>query len=364
MEKILPWFMLKNVPGLGNILIKRLVTHFGSPARVLGAPVEALTRVSGISRHTAENISRCGVSDSIKRELELLQGHKCRFIPFTAPDYPALLKEIPDPPPYLYAYGDPGPTHRGISVVGSRRATPYGIAITQQLCREFAASGFIVVSGLARGIDTAAHKGALAGGGKTLAVLGSGLLHIYPGENKRLARQIAENGAVITEFPLNAEPEPHHFPARNRIISGISLGTIVVEAAGKSGSLITARMALEQNREVFAVPGSIRSGTSDGTNGLIKQGAKLIDSAKDVMEELVPMISGPPGVSLSSPRMNGLSPDERRVMEALGTAPLHMDELVRKLSFPAGELSGLLLKLELQGLVRQSTGNYFYCAAS
>ncbi|MDX9788700.1 MAG: DNA-processing protein DprA [Desulfobacterales bacterium] len=364
MENVLPWLMLKSVPGIGNVLLKRLIEHFQAPARVLGASVEALMQVDGISTRLAGNIRQHRNTDSIHHELNLIHRKKCRFVPLTTADYPSFLKEIPDPPPYLYVHGTLSDTSRCISVVGSRRASSYGLAVTYQLCRDLAAAGFTVVSGLASGIDTAAHNGALAGKGKTLAVLGSGLLNIYPRENERLAMNIAENGAVISEFPLEAKPEPHHFPARNRIISGLSLGTIIVEAAAKSGSLITARLALEQNREVFAVPGSIRSMKSSGAHGLIKQGAMLIDSARDVIEALAPMISGPssittpPGPDNNAP--NGLSEQQRRILKTLSVIPVHIDELSRELSLPAGTLSGALLKLELQGLVRQSTGGFFY----
>jgi DNA processing protein len=362
METVLPWLILKSVPGVGNVLFKRLIDHFQSPTRVLEATVEHLVLVEGISDRVARLILRQRLTDQVKQELDSIQKTECRIVTLTDLDYPPLLKEIPDPPPYLYFYGDYGKIDHCIAVVGSRNATPYGVNTTRQLCRDFSKAGLVVVSGLARGIDTAAHEGALMEGGRTLAVLGSGLERIYPKDNKQLAQSISKNGAVISEFPLYAEPEAHHFPARNRIISGICLGTVVVEAARKSGALITARLALEQNREVFAVPGSISSCKSGGTHGLIKQGAKLVECAEDVIEELVPMMRHP-AVHSEEPRPSetayaGFSTEERRVLAVLGPYPVHIDELTRTLSLPVGMLSGTLLKLELMGVVRQTSGSF------
>jgi DNA processing protein len=362
METLLPWLILKSVPGVGNVLIKRLIDHFQTPARVLGAPAETLVQVEGISNRLARLILQQRLTDQVKQELDSIGKMECRIVTLTDLDYPPLLKEIPDPPPYLYIHGELGNTRHCVAVVGSRNATPYGISITRQLCRDFSKAGLVVVSGLARGIDTAAHEGALMAEGRTLAVLGSGLSCVYPKENRRLADRISQNGAVISELALHAEPEAHHFPARNRIISGICLGTVVVEAAKKSGALITARLALEQNREVFAVPGSISSSKSGGAHALIKQGAKLVESAEDVIEELVPMMECSI-VTARAPDSPGMpydtfSEEEARILKALGPYPVHIDELARALCLPVGLLSGALLKLELRGVVRQTSGNY------
>lgn len=362
MESVLPWFILKSVPGVGNVLFKRLIDHFQTPARVLGATAENLARVDGISDRLARAILRQRLTDHVKQELDAICKTQCRIVTLADLDYPPLLKEIPDPPPYMYIHGEHGKTDHCIAVVGSRNATSYGIHVTRRLCRDFSKAGLVVVSGMARGIDTAAHESALMEGGRTLAILGSGLARIYPRENLSLAKSISDNGAVISELPLDAEPEPHHFPARNRIISGICLGTVVIEAAKKSGALITARLALEQNREVFAVPGSISSSKSGGAHSLIRQGAKLVECAEDVMEELVPMMrrsttgSGKPHPSATS--YEGFSMEERRVLAALGPYPVHIDELARTLRLPVGMLSGTLLKLELRGVVRQGSGNF------
>ena len=284
----------------------------------------------------------------------------------SAPEYPPLLRQIPDPPPFLYVKGSLGHSAHApcIAVVGSRNATPYGRSITRSLCEDLAQAGLTIVSGMARGIDTEAHEGALAVEGKTIAVLGSGLENIYPAANLKLFHRIAEAGAVISEFSLDTEPDAHNFPRRNRIISGMSLGTVVVEATRKSGSLITARLAAEQNREVFAVPGSIESFKSRGTHALIKQGAKLVEHISDIIEEISHMLAAPlekgrtpqPAGATSPPT---LSPDESIVFEFLEPYPVHIDDISRQLDMAPAKISSLLLQLELKGVVRQSPGKYF-----
>jgi DNA processing protein len=249
-------------------------------------------------------------------------------------------------------------------VVGSRNATHYGISTALKLSSDLASLGITIVSGMALGIDSAAHEGALRGKGQTIAVLGSGLEVIYPKENRNLFYAIAENGAVISEFPLMTEPEPKNFPIRNRIISGICLGTVVVEASKKSGSLITARLAAEQGREVFAVPGSIHSFKSAGAHSLIKQGAKLVEHARDIMEELVGMMAPPASTgTLSQNQIDAvlppLSSDESSVIDAMDPYPVHIDDLARVLSMAPGKLAGILLQLELKGVIKQSPGKRF-----
>lgn len=362
MENILPWLMLKSVPGVGNVLIKRLIDHFQTPSRVFGSTVQELVRIDGISDRLALSILRQQITDSVRKEADLIDRARCRLITLIDPDYPPLLNEIPDPPPYLYLYGECRPADPCIAVVGSRNATQYGINTAMQLARDFSKAGYTIVSGLARGIDTAAHEGSLFEGGRTLAILGSGLRRIYPSENLRLAEKISRSGAVISEFPLEAKPERHYFPARNRIISGCCLGVVIVEAAQKSGALITARLALEQNREVFAVPGNIRSSKSGGTHALIKQGAKLVECVEDVIGELQPIWKQPVLWNQEPPRpatpVNNFTPEEKQVLELLGSYPIHIDSLARTLNVPVGNLSGTLLKLELSGMVRQVSGNF------
>ena len=285
MEKLLAWFTLKSVPGIGDLLFKRLFDHFKSPESVLQAAHGDLLEVNGMTPRLATMIKRHKIPEHTKRDYDRVLQKGCPIVTMSDPEYPPLLLQIPDPPPFLYVYGSLGHTDRSIAVVGSRNATPYGRSITRSLCEDLADTGLTIISGMARGIDTAAHEGALAVAGKTIAVLGSGLENIYPAANLNLFHRIAESGAVISEFPLNTEPEAHNFPRRNRIISGIALGTVVVEATRNSGSLITARLAAEQNREVFAVPGSIESFKSKGAHALIKQGAKLVEHVSDIIKK-------------------------------------------------------------------------------
>jgi DNA processing protein len=365
MQNLLPWYTLKSVKGIGNLLFKRLIDRFETPANVLTASHDQLTAVAGITPRLAAAIQRALPPDAARREIDDAHRSGIDIVPLTAPGYPPLLREIPDPPPFLYVAGRIDASARHIALVGSRNATGYGLAITRKLARDLAAATVTVVSGMARGIDTAAHWGALEGGGRTVAVLGCGLGTLYPPENRRLWEAIAAQGAVVSEFAISAAPEAHHFPARNRIISGFCLGTVVVEAARKSGSLITARLANEQGREVFAVPGSVQSFKSAGTHRLIQQGAKLVESVSDILEEFPYVFPTTPdfehsaqGATAQKPT-TGLSAEEARVWQALGPYPTHIDDLVRSLSLAAGRLAGMLLQLELKGLVRQTPGNRF-----
>jgi len=366
-EKILPWLHMKSVPGIGNHLFKRLIDRFGTPEAVLQASTVELLAVDGITPRTVSALHTQRVPDGAAEELEDALRRGFRLIPLTHADYPSLLRQIPDPPPLLYVSGDLSRCGRPVAVVGSRHATAYGLTMARQLGSDLASLGFTVVSGMAVGIDAAAHEGALSAHGRTAAVLGSGLANVYPPQHRRLFERISAGGAVLSEFPLAAEPEAHHFPIRNRVISGMSLGTVVVEASKNSGSLITARLAAEQNREVFAVPGSIQSFKSMGTHTLIKQGAKLVENAQDIVSELGHFLAdsapgdGRPNVP---PVKKGpsLTEEEKEVWRTLGPYPLHIDELVRKLAMDAGRLSGILLQLELKGIVTQQAGKLFSAA--
>ncbi|UCF90907.1 MAG: DNA-processing protein DprA [Desulfobacterales bacterium] len=364
MDKLLPWFHLKSVPGIGNLLFKRLIDHFESPERIFQTTPADLLRVEGLSPRLAAAILQHKMPENIQKEIDLVRQKGYQIVTLLASDYPPLLRKIADPPPYLYVHGKLDPAAHNIAVVGSRHATAYGILTTKRLCADLAARNITVVSGMARGIDTAAHEGALLGQGPTVAVLGSGFDRIYPAENHRLLQRIAENGAVISEFPLATKPEAHNFPVRNRIISGMSLGAVVVEATRKSGSLITARLAVEQNREVFAVPGSIQSFKSTGTHTLIKQGAKLVEHAQDILDELSPALQASLPVLPENPTdtrktPSSLSADEALIYEALSPYPIHIDDLGRKTGMDSGRLCGLLLQLELKGIVQQTAGKLF-----
>jgi DNA processing protein len=364
MDNIRPWFFLKSIPGIGNLLGKRLIDLFKTPQNVFQASAEKLLQVEGVTKRHVAAIKTHKMPWKVKAELDLLARKNYRIVTQVDPDYPRLLREIPDPPPFLYVSGRLDSSALKIAVVGSRNATGYGLTTTKNLCAGLASLGITIVSGMARGIDTAAHEGALVGGGKTIAVLGSGLERVYPAENEKLFHRISENGAVVSEFALLTEPEGHNFPLRNRIISGMSLGTVVVEATKKSGSLITARLAAEQNREVFAVPGSIQSFKSTGTHTLIKQGAKLVEHAQDIVEELTPFFEPNKHPETSLPdetdeNLASLTTDESQVYEALEPYPIHIDKLVRKISMEPGKLSSILLKLELNGMIQQLPGTFF-----
>jgi DNA processing protein len=362
-DNILPWFALKSTPGIGDLLFKRLINRFGSPELVFKATREDLVEVEGITPRLAAAIKQHKIGDSVKKDLDLVMQKGYKIVTLTDTEYPPLLLQIPDPPPFLYVYGRLNDSFRNIAVVGSRNATRYGISTTRRLCHDLVKLEMTITSGMAVGIDSAAHEGALMGKGSTIAVLGSGLERVYPEQNRKLFHQIAENGAVISEFPLKTEPDAHNFPKRNRIISGMSLGTVVVEATKRSGSLITARLAAEQNRDVFAVPGSIQSFKSTGTHTLIKQGAKLVEHARDIMEELEYLIKTPvendkPADNITA-KISSLSPEEQVVFESLEPYPVHIDDIARKLSMEAGKLSSILLQLELKGIAQQSPGKFF-----
>ena len=363
MEKLLPWYALKGVAGIGNCLFKRLIDRFGSPQAVRHASDEQLAQVEGISARLVKGIRQQRITDPMKKDIELAYRAGVRIVTLTDPDYPALLLQIPDPPAFLYLKGSMDKEAGCVSIVGSRRATPYGLETARQFGAELADRGITVVSGLAKGVDTAAHQGALDVKGSTVAVLGNGLARVYPRSNRKLFDQIARGGGIVSEFSMLSDPEPHHFPMRNRIISGVSLGTVVVEAGRKSGSLITARLAAEQNREVFAVPGSIRSFKSAGAHVLIKQGAKLVENTADIIEEIGHRLSHPsartPTAAAPQRLPASLTPDERCVLDALSPYPLHIDDLTRHLGMEAGKVASMLLQLELKGLVQQSAGKRF-----
>jgi len=365
MEHLLPWLSLKRVPGIGDLMGKRLIERYHTPDRIFQADRASLMEIPGMTPKIATALLSHRVSDDLKSELELAFKRSCRILTLADSDYPALLREIPDPPLILYCRGMLDGSAPCIAVVGSRNATAYGLSATRRLCADLAAAGICVVSGMARGIDTAAHEGALSGDGRTVAVLGSGLAHIYPPENRNLFETIAENGAVVSEFPMREEPLPHNFPRRNRVIAGMCLGTVIIEAAHKSGSLITARLAADQGREVFAVPGSIVSRKSAGTHALIKQGAKLVENAGDILEEFghLPEFQRHPVENPAKPsdfpNRPALSPEETRVLSILEPYPKHIDDLTRTLSMDPGKLAGLLLKLELAGWIQQLPGKQF-----
>jgi DNA processing protein len=367
-EPAISFLVLTAVEGLGCRAIHRLLGKFHTPDAILAAPVPSLVEA--------------GLPDCLARELQQetrrtaaeAKWAECRqngveIMTLLEPLYPRLLREIFDPPLILFFRGDPtclnSPT---VSVVGSRHATPYGINVAEQLSRDLARRGLTIASGLARGIDAAAHRGALEGKGKTVAVLGSGLDMIYPRENQKLARQIESSGCLVSEYPPGTPPTPQNFPVRNRIISGLALGTCVVEAAEFSGSLITSRLALEQDREVFAVPGNITSRNSFGPNLWIKQGAKLVQDWRDIVEEL-PMalrqeILSRSGGSSETQQQDlfsrVLTPEEKRVLELLSAdQAVQIDQLLESTGMNSSELLATLLELEMKDQIKQLRGKCF-----
>lgn len=367
-DTYLPWFILREIPGVGNQLYLRLLQTFGGPEQVLSASPGRLAGVPGISRKALDGIRHPGpFIHAARKELDRVLAHGISIITVLDQDYPGLLKTIPDPPPVLTYQGVWEKDAACIAMVGSRAASSYGISTARRLAFKLAEKGYCIVSGMARGIDTAAHAGALDSTGKTIAVLGSGLKKIYPRENKGLFKKIQERGAVVSEFRLDTDPFPYHFPVRNRIIAGLSCGTIVVEAAGKSGSLITARLAAEYNREVFAVPGSVASQKSRGTHLLLKQGARLVETEADVVEELTHLVHGE--TAGTSPYQEqgfeqtgapvGMDPDKTRILGLLDAYPQHIDQIIEASRMPSDAVSSILLELELSGLIQHHPGNCF-----
>ena len=362
-DERLAWLALYLIPGLGSIAFKNLLEKFVNAEDVFKAGLPDLMAVEGIRKEIALKIvTREFISDP-EQELRKVERCNARIITYTDPSYPMLLKEIHHPPMVLYIKGKDIPANRSfIAIVGSRNPTYYGLRGAERIALGLARRGAGVVSGLARGIDSAAHKGCLRGEAFTIAVMGTGIDRVYPATNKRLLEQIIENGAVISEFPIGSPPEPRNFPIRNRIISGLSKGVAVVEATKNSGSLITASFALDQGREVFAVPGSIDSFKSRGTHFLIKQGAKLIENADDILEEFGfshRSIQGGNASSITTGTPLDMDEIERKIYEIIGDYPIHIDEIGRMGDFEANEVLSILMKMELKGLVKQLPGKMF-----
>jgi DNA processing protein len=358
------WLALHLVPGVGRVTFRKLVGYFGHPREVLGATAGQLTRVAGIGPKIASAIVSFQADKAVERELRTAASYQCQIITQVEEGYPTLLKNIADPPPVLYVRGDlGGPAAPGIAMVGSCRPSTYGKVVAEQLARELAACGVTVISGLARGIDSTAHLGALDGGGQTIAVLGCGLAHLYPPENRRLAERISGQGAVVSEFPMRTKPERLNFPLRNRTISGLSLGTVVVEAGERSGALITAQWALDQGREVFAVPGNVTAPTSRGTNRLIKMGAKLVEGVADILEEFPHYAFGQGASALTHAEEDGqaaMTPNERHLLALLDPVePQHIDRIIERAHLPTSMVNALLLQLELAGRLTQLPGKLF-----
>jgi DNA processing protein len=361
-EDIFYWVALSLIPGVGSVLFKRLIDPFNNPEAVFKAPLKELLRVEGVGEKVAREIQKGPSEKRVEKELYLLQKVGGKILTFHDSLYPKRLKEIYDPPPLIYVRGElKEKDDFALSIVGSRRTSPYGRWITEKISQEIARQGVTIVSGMARGIDSIAHGGAISGGGRTLAVLGSGVDVVYPPENRNLYGQIIDHGAVLSEFPMGSPPEGIHFPRRNRIISGLSIGVVVVQASDESGSLITADYALEQGREVFAIPGNVGADGSRGTNRLIKEGAKLVESSEDILEEILPQWKREmeEGLSKASSPEQDLSKEEKIICQLLGDSPFHIDGIIRESRLDPGRVSSLLMNLELKGLITQWPGKCF-----
>lgn len=358
-ENLKYWLALNKIDQVGPVSLKLLYDHFASIEKVWKATAFDLRQVNGLRKGVVDALLKGREQIDLGDEIARLSG--CSVLCLEDETYPANLKNIYAPPPVLYVNGDLNSSdQKAIAIVGTRQASHYGKKIAEQLAAELAGIGFTIVSGLALGIDTAAHRGAIASHGRTLAVLGSAIDCIYPAENKPLASQVVQSGALLSEFPLGTEPDRGSFPRRNRIISGLSMGVIVVEGGCDSGAMITANYALEQGREVFAIPGSLNSQQSKGPHSLIKQGAKLIESVDDILDELQLVL---PRQNLrieaeSRPQLN-LTANEQLVYNLLSTEPLHIDELTQKSALACAEVAGLLMKLELKQAIRQLPGKRF-----
>lgn len=364
MEDLETLILLNMVNGLGPVKIKKLLEYFKTPKNIMKGRLNELKSIEGIDEELARRIRSSQKEIDLERELKLIRELDAKILSILDTAYPKNLKEIYDPPVVIYIIGEIRDSNDiSLSIVGTRTPSYYGLSQAERFSYQLAIRGITIVSGMARGIDSAAHKGALKANGRTQAVLGSGLNVVYPKENKELFDRITQCGAVISEFPMEMPPNRENFPRRNRIISGLSLGTLVIEAAKNSGSLITARFALEQNREVFALPGNISSEGSFGTNKLIKEGAKLVEDIEDIIEE-EPFKRfeqkgnfTPPHEDKASSKLDkgeGLFLDSLTYDE-----PVHLDQIALGLKYSPNELLSIAMKLELKGLIKQLPGKFF-----
>jgi DNA processing protein len=361
------YLALARVRGLGCVGFKKLVDFFGDPSRALTASAATLVQVPDLDRDAIEGLKNFSDWDEVRRELERSAQAGATILPYAKGIFPVRLKTIADPPPLLYVKGDLRiEDERALAVVGSRSASEYGLRVTRELCQDLTSRGFTIVSGMARGIDAAAHEAALDAGGRTVAVLGSGVDVVYPPEHEKLYQRICRQGAVVSELPIGTPPLAFNFPARNRLISGMALGVLVVEATEKSGSLITAALALEQGREVFAVPGEAGASRSRGTHQLIRQGAKLVERADDILEEIAPQLARHAAAAEKTAPLAlppNLSQEAKRIFALILGRPRQIDEVIESSGLSPAKVSEVLLDLEIHGLLKQLPGKRF-CATT
>ncbi len=349
------WLGFNVVQGIGPVRLRALQQHFGDLAEAWRAD-EAALREAGLDRRTLAHFLQARQSIDLDRLVDRLDALGACALTLDDPDYPPLLRELPDAPPVLYVKGTLADADQwAVAFVGTRRATTYGRDAAQRLVTELVSAGITIVSGLALGIDAAAHQAALDAGGRTLAVMGCGIDQVYPPEHRALAARITQNGALLTEFPPGTPPDGRNFPVRNRTISGLSLAVVVVEAPDRSGALLTADCALDQGREVFAVPGNLTARTSSGTNRLIQQGAKLVTNGQDILDELN-LSRTAVETRVDVARVAPSDPVEAALAAQLGEEPVHIDDLVRATGLPIVQVSSALALMELKGLVRRVEG--------
>lgn len=359
MSELIYWIALSILPEIGPVYSRKLLSMFKTPEGIFKAGIDDLLSIEGIGINRANNIKDFSSWKDVEKQITILEKKAIKTVSVNDASYPEMLREIEDAPIVIYMRGDMYPHDRyAIAIVGSRKPTSYGATVAERISEELASMGFTIVSGMARGIDALSHKGALRAGGRTVAVLGSGLDVPYPPENKGLMEKIVNAGCVMSEFLPGTPPDRENFPKRNRVISGLSLGVLVIEATADSGSLITAGYALEQGREVFAVPGNITSSTSEGTNELIKKGAVLTRKAEDVLEELAPVLKG--FIKAKEKAKIEVTEEEEKLCNVLSGEPKHIDDISRESKLPASKVLGILLSLELKGVIRQTTGKRFY----
>ncbi len=362
--------LLSCIPGIGPARLRSLVNRFRNPGLIPQATAKELVAAEGIDQKTAlsiVNFFRHGEQEDAKRYLDdqftRLEKVRGRVVTLWDDEYPSLLKKIYDPPPYLFVRGNFTPEDdRTVAIVGTRRPTPYGFQMAGRFANDLVRAGITVASGLARGVDTAAHAAAVRSGGRTIAVIGSGIDVLYPPENTRLADQVAGHGALVSEFPMGTKPDAVNFPRRNRIISGLSLGTLVVETGVDGGAMITATTALDQNRQVFALPGAVTDGHRSGTHLLIREGrALLVESAAEILEELAPQLGGTEGAPPTTRQrpVVTLTLFEQRLYDVVSGEPTHIDALADRSGFSPADTLVHLLALEFKGLVRQLPGKFF-----
>ena len=354
-QSLVDLLCLCSVPRVGSRRIRMLISRFSTPDGVFQAPARELMQIEGISKQLALNIKQHDNKVWAEKQISLLAKNGARIIAYWDDDYPPMLKATEDAPIIIYLRGQHQIfSERCIAIVGTRHPSTYGKMIVESLTRDLVRNGFTIVSGLARGIDTIAHQVTVQENGKTAAILGCGVDVMYPPENGKLARDIMVNGALVSEFPMGTRPEPMYFPRRNRIIAGLCAATLVIEAGQKSGALITADHAVEQGRDVFAVPGNINNPNSSGCNRLVQQGAKLITHVNDILEEFTPTEIQ----ARTAPPMD-LTAEERQVFDRLSSEPVHIDRLSDLTGMPTSKVLGVLLGLELKNVVKQIVGKHF-----